>query len=235
MSTAASKKVVKSAAPAAVATPAPAPVAAAPVEEKKSKKIVAAKVEATPAKAAPAPAPVAAAPAKSEDTATVASTSTAATDSTTLSTVEVYSFESLRTHATELIALGRKVLDEVKQAEKAYARLQKAAEKSTRKRVKRADGAANTTSAFTKPVSISNELASFIGVAAGTQVSRADVSRAVNKYIRDHNLQNPEKRTEINVDAKLSKLVKLGAEDKLTYFNIQKFLKPHFPKTEKTI
>jgi hypothetical protein len=36
-------------------------------------------------------------------------------------------------------------------------------------------------------------------------------------------------------DGKLRKLLKLGKSEELTYFNLQKFMSPHFPKVTPAI
>jgi len=85
-------------------------------------------------------------------------------------------------------------------------------------------------SGFVKPTKISNELASFLGKDKGTEMARTDVTREINKYIRAHNLQDPKNGRHILADAKLKKLLKLKKEDDLTYFNLQKYMSPHFAK-----
>ena len=85
-------------------------------------------------------------------------------------------------------------------------------------------------SGFVKPTKISNELASFLGKDKGTEMARTDVTREINKYIRAHKLQDPKNGRHILADAKLKKLLKLKKEDNLTYFNLQKYMSPHFAK-----
>jgi chromatin remodeling complex protein RSC6 len=83
-------------------------------------------------------------------------------------------------------------------------------------------------SGFTTPTRISNELAKFLGKPAGTEMARTDVSRHINTYIRTNNLHDPQNGRIINADTKLQKLLRLGKNDELTYFNLQKYMKPHF-------
>jgi upstream activation factor subunit UAF30 len=59
------------------------------------------------------------------------------------------------------------------------------------------------------------------------------VTRDINAYIRENNLQDPTNGRKINPDAKLSALLKLEKADELTYFNLQRFMSPHFAKTVK--
>lgn len=85
-------------------------------------------------------------------------------------------------------------------------------------------------SGFVKPTKISNELALFLGKPKDSEMARTDVTREINKYIRAHNLQDPNNGRHILADAKLKKLLKLKKDDNLTYFNLQKYMSPHFAK-----
>jgi hypothetical protein len=83
---------------------------------------------------------------------------------------------------------------------------------------------------FVKPTLISDELAMFLGKPVGTEIVRTDVSRAINRYIKENGLQDEANMGKINPDEKLSNLLRLKEKekDKLTYFNLQKYMKPHF-------
>ena len=83
---------------------------------------------------------------------------------------------------------------------------------------------------FVKPTIISDELAMFLGEPLGTEMSRVDVSKKINKYIEKNGLQDSENGRNINPDEKLRNLLRLKEEDELTYFNLQKYMKHHFIK-----
>jgi len=85
-------------------------------------------------------------------------------------------------------------------------------------------------SGFIKPSYISDELAVFLGKPAGTKMARTDVSKEINTYIRVHGLQSPFNGRIINPDEKLKKLLNIDNGVELTYFNLQKYMKPHFHK-----
>lgn len=95
----------------------------------------------------------------------------------------------------------------------------------------------NTNSGFLKPVKISKEMAKFTGWDPSELRSRVDVTKYICKYIKDHDLQNPEDRRQICVD-KDSKLRKLLGYDTnkdsnpLTYYRLQTYMKKHFVKDE---
>jgi chromatin remodeling complex protein RSC6 len=83
-------------------------------------------------------------------------------------------------------------------------------------------------SGFIQPIRISNELAKFLGKPVGTEISRTDVSRLINRYIQTNKLQDPQNGRIINPDSKLRSLLNLGKDDEVTYFNLQRYMKHHF-------
>jgi chromatin remodeling complex protein RSC6 len=83
-------------------------------------------------------------------------------------------------------------------------------------------------SAFIKPTRISDELAVFLEKDKGTKMARTEVTREINRYIRLHNLQDPSNGRKINPDVKLRSLLRLSNNDELTYFNLQRYMSPHF-------
>ena len=88
-------------------------------------------------------------------------------------------------------------------------------------------------SGFVKPTKISLELATFLGKPKGSEMARTEVTREINTYIRAHKLQDPSNGRRILADAKLRKLLKLKKDDELTYFNLQRYMSPHFQKQVK--
>ena len=85
-------------------------------------------------------------------------------------------------------------------------------------------------SGFVKPTLISKELAAFLNKPHGTEMARTEVTREINSYIREHSLQDPNNGRIIVADSKLRKLLKLKQSDELTYFNLQRYMSPHFAK-----
>ena len=117
-----------------------------------------------------------------------------------------------------------------KTLEKTITRELKAAQKASSKRAKRAGN--RQPSGFVKPTRISDELAQFLGKTVGTEMARTDVSKEINAYIRANNLQRPDNGRFIVPDAKLTTLLKLNKDDELSYFNLQRYMKPHFIKAD---
>lgn len=88
-------------------------------------------------------------------------------------------------------------------------------------------------SGFTVPTPVSLELANFLGKPMGTSMARTDVTKEINNYIRANSLQDKTNGRKIIPDAKLATLLKVGKTDELTYFNLQRYMSPHFPKVAK--
>jgi hypothetical protein len=226
----AQKKVVKSTAAAAPVAAAPAPVAqaAAPVQAAAPKKAAAKKSEAAAPVAAAAPVQ-AAVPAPVSQ----AASSVAATEATT-ETAAVSPHDTLETLANDMIKMAKSLLETARQAKKEHAKQVKKAEQGGKKRRAKSDGeSTHSNSVFLQPSKISPALAKFCGVSADTQLSRTEATRKIAAYIKEKDLQNPENRREIRADATLTALFSLTAEDKLNYFNLQRYIKPHFIKEAK--
>jgi len=123
------------------------------------------------------------------------------------------------------------IKSEYKAMEKKWQRELKAAQKLSSKRKRKSGN--RQPSGFVKPTRISDELASFLGKEKGTEMARTAVTRDINAYIRTNKLQDSTNGRKINPDAKLASLLKLKKEDELTYFNLQRFMSPHFAKSVK--
>jgi len=120
---------------------------------------------------------------------------------------------------------------EFRTLEKKWSREIKTAQKQSTKRKRKAGNRAP--SGFVKPTKISDELASFLGKEKGSEMARTDVTREINTYIRAHNLQDKSNGRKIIPDTKLATLLKLKKTDELTYFNLQRYMSPHFAKAAK--
>ena len=118
---------------------------------------------------------------------------------------------------TEFRALEKKAVRELKAAQKVNA-------KRKRKSGNRSP------SGFVKPTLISDELAKFLQKPSGTEMARTEVTREINTYIRAHNLQDKTNGRKINPDQQLAALLKIQSGDELTYFNLQRYMSPHFAK-----
>ncbi len=135
-------------------------------------------------------------------------------------------FLALEDKMAQLSAVLKEVNLHLKTVKKEYERLKKTADKVERKRA----NARSTPNGFAKPTKISDELCVFLGVPKGTEKSRTEVTREINKYVKAKNLSDPKNKRIIRPDATLKKLLNTTDKDEVTYFNLQKFLKHHFVK-----
>jgi upstream activation factor subunit UAF30 len=135
------------------------------------------------------------------------------------------------TKIQQLSTLLSSIKTDYRALEKKWMRLVKTAQKVSSKRKRKAGNRAP--SGFVKPTKISDELASFLGKEKGSEMARTEVTRDINKYIRTNNLQDKENGRKIIPDTKLATLLKLNQTDELTYFNLQKYMSPHFAKANK--
>ena len=202
---------------------APAPVAATPLpalvtpvaEKKVVAKKAAAKAEtvvAAPVVVAPVSAPAAEAPAA------VAPVTTLEEDIKTVTGNLATMRETVATLLGQIKRLEKRVHREIKDARKRKRRV-KVDENGVE--VKRAP------SIFERPTQISEELCSFLTKSKGTLMSRSEVTKAVNNYVKEHNLKN---KHDIKPDAPLKKLLGVPEGEQLTYFNLQRYLNKHYVK-----
>ena len=54
----------------------------------------------------------------------------------------------------------------------------------------------------------------------------------LKSYCKDNNLQNLDDKRIILPDKSLQKLLRIKKSDQLTYFNLQKYMKVHFPNKD---
>jgi len=220
-SPAGAKRVTKKTEEVAVAAPVAAP-AAAPVSATKSKK------SATAPAAAPAAAPAPVTASAAVPAAAAEATVSAAEPEEVRLETEAKSITARLLAVRETVS---ELISEAKRLEKKAAKVQKLADKRRRRKVVEGEpGKPARVSIFQVPTGLTPELCTFMGRPAGSLESRSNVTKFITKYVSDNNLKN---KHDINADAKLLKLLRLTKEDKLTYFNLQKYLNVHYLKTEK--
>lgn len=122
---------------------------------------------------------------------------------------------------TELKVVEKSVSKEMKQLDKVNSKKKK--NKGTR-----------APSGFVKPTKISDELAKFLSKEPGVMMARTDVTKEMTNYIRENKLQDKDNGRKIIPDDKLSKLLNIDSSVELTYFNLQKYMSPHFEKSSPT-
>ena len=131
----------------------------------------------------------------------------------------------------------------LKDAEKNSKELDKLRNKKTRTKAERSPNA--LPSGITKPVSISDELAKFLGVPIGTLVPRNEVTKGVSGFVKSNELSDPANKQKFILDdrpaAKTLRALLGNPKEDVTYFNLQRYLKHHYtpmvilevPKTPK--
>jgi chromatin remodeling complex protein RSC6 len=197
-----------------------APVEVAPVVAEKAPK--AAKKAAAP-KAEKVAAPVVAAPVE-----------VAASDAAVAEPVSVTSeFTEFMSKLQQLGTLISSLKTEFRSLEKKASRELKTAAKASHKRKRKTGN--RSPSGFVKPTLISDELATFLGKGKGTQMARTEVTREINAYIRANQLQDKTNGRRINADTNLASLLKLTSGEELTYFNLQRYMSPHFAKSSAAV
>lgn len=85
--------------------------------------------------------------------------------------------------------------------------------------------------AFLRPRPISDELAAFMGIAAGSKRSQTEVTKFIAEYVKSHSCFDAAFKRRILPNAALAKLLRVTDKTEVTYLNLQSFLKVHF-KTE---
>ena len=213
----AKKSVAAEAAP-VVATPvAPAPVAAAAAPKaKRASKAAASTTDASAAVVAP-----------------VVVASTPVEQATTAPSAPVTTLDDdLKAVASNLMSLretASTLLGQVKKLEKRVHRDMKDARKR-RRRVKVDENGVEVKRApsiFERPTQVTAELLTFLARPAGSLMSRSEVTKAVNEYVKAHGLKN---KHDIKPDAPLRKLLAIAEGEPLTYFNLQRYLNRHYVK-----
>jgi len=125
--------------------------------------------------------------------------------------------------------------------------LQRDTRKIAKQKRKTGERTPNPNSAFVKLQKISDELADFLGLEHGTELSRTDVTKRLHQYIVDNNLQNDKNKREIVPNKALAKLLGYKQKDcvdptpnkrgdaknpegQLYYWVMQQLIQKHFIK-----
>ena len=133
--------------------------------------------------------------------------------------------QSLADKIGSLALLVKDIQSALKPVLKEHDKLRKIVERIQKKR----DNARKSPSGFAKPNKISDELCDFIGVPHGTEKSRTDITRYINAYVKEHNLNKPTNRRIILPDDKLKNILKINNGEEVTFFILQRLISHHFP------
>ena len=145
-------------------------------------------------------------------------------------------FKNVDASLRQIITLAKNLQNDVRRLQKDYSRQHRElTRRKNRRNNRKSDGSPRPLSGFARPTEISDALAKFLGEKKGTLLARTDVTKRITTYIKNHDLQNPENKRQINADAPLRKLLGLSSADVLTFFNLQKFMKVHFLKKDQPV
>jgi chromatin remodeling complex protein RSC6 len=161
---------------------------------------------------------------------------------------------------TESIDRLKREIQELRKLQKEHESILKEASKKNKKKAPRDFSKPRKATGFAGPVIVSDELYTFltkskavmkdqsytptsqeehdnwprVPVKTGTPIARTDVTSHISKYIKEHNLQNPEAKREIIPDATLRKIFTNPKLDEqpvaFNYLKLQTYLNHHFPQ-----
>ena len=189
----------------------------------------------TVATPAPVAAPAVEQPKQKKTKPTVASTqpTESVPVATAVETPKPVETKSVAEEIASLIASNQRLRDECTSNVKTLQRLQKLVAREVkeagrrRRRSKKegdSEGKARRPTIFTTPLTLKDELCSFLGKPKGTKMTPADVTRAFSAYVNTHNLKDTEKGHTIHPDAAMRKVLNVKEGEAVTYRNIQKYL-----------
>lgn len=141
-------------------------------------------------------------------------------------------FASLTSRLLELKTLQMSITTDLKRLHKSVQKhIKESGKKKNRKKMEDPNRPKRAPSGFAKPSLISNELCKFLNKPLGTEMARTEVTKFLTEYIKENQLQDQSNRRKIVPDKSLQKLLNVSSKDEVTYFNLQKYMKVHFPKS----
>ena len=146
--------------------------------------------------------------------------------------------DNYATEFTHLLGQLKTLSTALKELTVYTAKLEKRVAKDQRAVQKRVNGKRRRTnpnaspSGFSKPGPVSDELRSFLNLGNDELIARTEVTKRINAYCKEHGLQGKEDKRILKPDKTLTKLLRIPKGDELTFFNLQKYMKVHFPNKE---
>lgn len=147
-------------------------------------------------------------------------------------------FSEISTDFASLVEQLKTVQNTIRDLASFASKLEKRVAKEGRLLAKRATGKKKRRvtngepSGFSKPGPVSDDLRGFLGIEKGELIARTDVTRRITEYCRKNGLQDQKDKRILLPDKKLKSLLHLKKGDELTFFNLQKYMKVHFPNKE---
>lgn len=85
---------------------------------------------------------------------------------------------------------------------------------------------------FNRKQDVTPKLREFLSLPEDELISRSEVTKRINAYVKEQGLKHPDNGRVIIMDDKLTKLLEPPVDTQVTFLNIQKFLSPHYIKVE---
>ena len=120
----------------------------------------------------------------------------------------------------QLTALSKEIKSLAKIVRKVRAHQEDPTGEKTKERASR--------SGFNRLQKVSPKLATFLGLGDGEGVSRGEVTKRINAYVKENNLKHAENNRVFVLDDKLKSILDVPAGIDLQFTNLQTYLKPHY-------
>ncbi len=115
--------------------------------------------------------------------------------------------------------------------EKQLDRNRKQMEKELKKKTRKTN-VNRSVNGFSKPGEVSQELKDFFKLGKDEKIARTEITKKITSYCHENKLQKQDDKRVILADEPLKKLLRMKKGDELTYFNLQKYMKIHFPNKD---
>jgi chromatin remodeling complex protein RSC6 len=141
-------------------------------------------------------------------------------------------FTEVKDALKDAVEIIKGLTSKVNALEKRVARDRKVMNKKMKGRAKRVVDPNKPPSGFAKPGPVSQELSKFLGLDKNELIARTEVTKRITKYCQEKDLQKKEDKRTIHADKALRDLLRLKKGDELTFFNLQKYMKVHYPNKD---
>ena len=138
-------------------------------------------------------------------------------------------FTTLREGLRDALTLVKTLTTQLGALEKRVSRDRKIMQKRLSKKPRRVSTGLN---GFSKPGPVSDDLRAFLKLGKEDLIARTEVTKRITAYCQEHKLQKKDDKRIIVPDKHLNKLLNVPKGENLTYFNLQKYMKVHFPNKE---
>ncbi len=141
-------------------------------------------------------------------------------------------FTDIQDDLKAALTLIKSLTSRVTKLEKRVQRDRKVMDKKMKGRAKRVVDPNKPPSGFAKPGNVSDELRKFLSLSKDELIARTEVTKRITAYCKEKDLQKAEDKRTIHPDDSLRKLLRMKKGDELTFFNLQKYMKIHYPNKE---